>query len=58
MVVVAFATVPSADRKSFRANLVKVCEGTGNTACAEVGIRALAPAGTSDYAEVMALYGR
>ena len=58
MVVVAFSSVSVPERKSFKANLSKVCEGSGNTACAEVGIRALAPARTSDYAEVMALYGR
>jgi hypothetical protein len=58
MAVVAFASAPIAERKAFRANLSSVCEPADNTACAEVGIHALAPARASDYAEVVALYGR
>lgn len=58
MAVVAFASAPIEERKAFRANLSSVCEGSQNTACAEVGIRSLAPARMSEYAEVMALYGR
>ncbi|HEY7922225.1 MAG TPA: PhnD/SsuA/transferrin family substrate-binding protein [Myxococcota bacterium] len=58
MAVVAFASAPIPQRKAFKANLSSVCEGPQNTACAEVGIHALAPARTSDYAEVMALYAR
>ena len=58
MAVVAFASAPIPERKAFKANLSSVCEGAGNTACAEVGIHALAPARTSDYAEVIALYAR
>jgi len=58
MAVVAFASAPVAERKAFKANLSSVCEGPENTACAEVGIHALAPARASDYAEVMSLYGR
>jgi len=58
MAVVAFTSAPTAQRKTFKANLSKICEGIQNTVCAEVGIRALSAARTSDYAEVMALYGR
>jgi hypothetical protein len=58
MAVVAFASAPVAERKSFKANLSSVCVGPENTACAEVGIHALAPARAGDYAEVVALYGR
>ncbi len=58
MAVVAFASAPIAERNAFKSNLSSVCEGDGNTACAEVGIHALAPARASDYAEVVALYGR
>jgi hypothetical protein len=58
MAVVAFASAPAAERKTFKAKLSSVCEGKQNTACAEVGIHALAPAGVSDYAEVLALYAR
>ena len=58
MTVVAFPSAPAAERKAFRANLSRVCEGDGNTVCAEVGIHALAPASASDYAEVVSAYGR
>jgi hypothetical protein len=58
MAVVAFASAPISERKAFKANLSSVCEPADNTACAEVGIHALAPARASDYAEVVALYGR
>jgi len=58
MTVVAFASAPAAERKTFRDKLPVVCEGDGNTACAEVGIHALAPANASDYAEVISAYGR
>jgi ABC-type phosphate/phosphonate transport system substrate-binding protein len=58
MAVVAFASAPIPERKAFKANLSSVCEGPENTACAEVGIHALAPARASDYSEVMKLYAR
>jgi hypothetical protein len=58
MAVVAFASAPAAEKKAFQANLATVCEGPENTACAEVGIHALAPARTSDYTEVMKLYAQ
>jgi hypothetical protein len=58
MAVVAFASAPAAEKKAFQQNLPSVCEGPENTACAEVGIHALAPARTSDYAEVMKLYAK
>jgi len=58
MAVVAFASAPTRERKVFQEKLSSVCEGDQNTACAEVGIHALAPARASDYAEVMALYAR
>jgi len=58
MAVVAFASAPVAERQAFKSNLSSVCEGVENTACAEVGIHALAPARASDYSEVVALYGR
>jgi hypothetical protein len=58
MAVVAFPSAPAAERKTFREKLSSVCEGDANTACAEVGIHALAPANASDYAEVVSAYGR
>ena len=58
MAVVAFASAPMPERKTFKENLSSICAGRQNTACAEVGIHALAPARMSEYAEVMALYGR
>ena len=48
MAGVAFAAAPAAEKKAFQANLSSVCAGPENTACAEVGIHALAPSRTSD----------
>lgn len=58
MAVVAFPAAPPAEKKKFREKLSVVCEGDGNTACEEVGIDTLTPAGASDYAEVVSAYGR
>lgn len=58
MAVVAFPSAPPAEKKAFRESLSSVCAGAGNTACAEVGIHALAPASANDYAEVISAYGR
>ena len=58
MAVVAFPAAPPAEKKKFRELLTVVCEGDGNTACEEVGIDTLSPAGASDYAEVVSAYGR
>lgn len=58
MTVVAFPSAPASERKSFQARLRDVCDGDGQTACAEVGIYALESASASDYAEVVTAYGR
>ena len=58
MAVVAFPAAPPAEKKMFREKLSVVCEGAGNTACEEVGIDTLAPAGAADYADVVSAYGR
>jgi len=58
MVVVSFPNAPPPEKKKFRENLVRVCEGDGNTACEEVGIDNLDPASQNDYAEVVSAYGR
>lgn len=57
MVVVAFPSAPSAERKRFQANLGKVCSGAGASACKEVGLSSLRKASDSDYASVIKDYG-
>ena len=57
MAVVAFPAAPAAERKVFQANLSHVCDADGQTACGEVGIRALDAASANDYAEVVSAYG-
>jgi hypothetical protein len=57
MVVAAFPVAPAAERERFRQNLSHVCDGDGATACGEVGIRSLAPASASDYADLVSAYG-
>lgn len=56
MVVVAFPSAPSAEKKAFQASLGKLCEGEGQASCKEVGILSLKSAGSSDYASVVDAY--
>jgi hypothetical protein len=58
MVLVAFPAASAPARKAFQANLAKLCEGDGKTACGEVGIQSLKSAGASDYASVVTAYGK
>ncbi len=58
MTVVAFPAAPTAERRRFQETLGGVCDGDGQTACEEVGIRDLEKASPRDYAEVLAAYGR
>ncbi len=57
MAVVAFPAAPKAERRKFQENLADVCDGNGQTVCAEVGITALKAASDADYAAVVAAYG-
>jgi hypothetical protein len=58
MVVVAFPNAPADERTRFQANLGKVCDADGRTACAEVGIVSLRAATAGDYGAVLAAYGK
>lgn len=58
MTVVAFPGAPAAERKKFQETIGAVCDGDGQTACQEVGIRDLEKASPKDYADVLAAYGR
>lgn len=58
MVVVAFPSAAADERKKAQDVLAKVCEGEGKTACAEVGLQSIKPAGAGDYAGVVAAYGK
>lgn len=58
MVVAAFAAAPPAERARFREHLADLCKKEGQSACAEVGIVSLEAADGSDYAAVIAAYGK
>jgi hypothetical protein len=56
MVIAAFPSAPSAEKKTFQTNLPKVCEGDGKSACSEVGMQALRSAGQGDYQKAIDAY--
>jgi len=58
MVVTAFPAAPKAERKRFQEHLAKLCDNAGRSACAEVGIVSLKAASATDYAAVVAAYGK
>jgi hypothetical protein len=58
MAVAAFAAAPPAERERFRAHLADLCTAAAQSACAEVGIVSLKAADGSDYAAVIAAYGK
>ncbi|APR88167.1 hypothetical protein A7982_13516 [Minicystis rosea] len=57
MPVVAFPSAPEADKKTFQANLPKLCTGAGKQACDEVGFT-LKSASAADYASVVSAYNK
>ncbi len=57
MTLVAFGTTPAVERKKFKDGLARVCSGEGKSACAEVGIMALAAANADSYSAVASAYG-
>jgi hypothetical protein len=58
MVVAAFPAAPADERKRFQEHLANLCENDGESACAEVGIVSLKAASVTDYATVVAAYGK
>jgi phosphonate ABC transporter substrate-binding protein len=58
MVVAAFPAAPADERKRFQEHLVDLCDKDGQSACAEVGIVSLKAARATDYAAVVAAYGK
>jgi len=58
MVVVAFPSAPTPERRRFQDNLSNVCADDGASACAEVGIVSLKAASTADYAAAITAYGK
>ncbi len=58
MVVTAFPAAPDAERQRFQQHLAELCDSAGQSACAEVGIVSLKPAGAADYAAVVSAYGK
>ncbi len=58
MVVAAFPEASAAERRRFRESLATLCQGDGESACGEVGIVSLRPARSSEYAGLVAAYGK
>ncbi len=58
MVVTAFPAAPEAERKQFQEHLADLCDNDGQSACAEVGIVSLKAASATEYAAVVAAYGK
>ena len=58
MVVTAFPAAPEAERQRFQEHLSELCDNEGQSACAEVGIVSLKAASATDYAAVVAAYGK
>jgi hypothetical protein len=58
MPVAAFPSAPAAERQRFQENLARLCKNDGQSACTEVGIVSLKAAGATDYAAVVAAYGK
>jgi len=56
MPVVAFPSADAGDKKSFSANLSKLCSGDAKDACTGAGIQSLKSASESDYGQVLASY--
>jgi len=58
MPVVVFPSAPKEERARFEKGLDAVCEDAGKDACAEVGIDSLTSTSPTDYAAVVAAYGK
>ena len=58
MVVTAFPAAPADERKRFQEHLADLCDNEGQSTCAEVGIVSLKAASATDYAAVVAAYGK
>ena len=58
MIVAAFPAAPADERQRFQEHLANLCDNQGQSACAEVGIVSLKAASATDYAAVVAAYGK
>lgn len=58
MVVAAFPSASATERKEFQQHLGELCDDSQQSTCAEVGIVSLKMASKSDYAAVIAAYGK
>lgn len=57
MVIAAFPSAGSAEKKAFKGSLGGLCSGAGSSVCKEVGLASMHAASESDYAAVIADYG-
>jgi hypothetical protein len=58
MVIVAFPSAPAAERKAFQASLPKLCTGSSQQVCQEVGLTNLQVTDASAYAAVVSAYSK
>lgn len=56
MVIVAFPSASDAERKTFQSNMDKLCQGSGASACQQVGLTSIKSAGPGDYDAVIKAY--
>ncbi len=57
MVIAAFPSAPAAEKAAFKDSLPKICQGSGQQTCTQVGLQTLTTASAQDYAGVVAAYG-
>lgn len=58
LVVASFSSAPKEEAATFKANLAKICEGDGKSACDAAGIEALAAAEATELDAVVEQYDR
>jgi hypothetical protein len=56
MAIVAFSSATDAERAKFKGTLSGLCSGEGKESCEQVGIKALTPADSSSYTDVISAY--
>ena len=58
MVVAAFQWAPAAEKTAFQASLPKICQGSGQQICAQVGLQTLGTASAQTYQSIVTAYNK
>jgi hypothetical protein len=56
LVIAAFPSAPAAEKTAFQASLPKICQGSGQQTCNDVGVQTLSVASAQTYAGVVGAY--